>query len=154
MALVARQALLDLADGQQLVALDDAAELADERDVLADVAAELAEFGVLLDKLLHVGDRLDRRGRVRERPLREVLHVCVEVGAEVAKVGKEVRREEGVLRRREDDVLRAGGGRVSAGGRRREEGRASRPTLSSGFFSSSSRTRLLAMPMSSWTIAW
>lgn len=67
MTLVTRQTLLDLADAQQTVPLDDPAELPDERDVLADVATELLELWVLLDEPLHVCDRLDRCRIGRER---------------------------------------------------------------------------------------
>ncbi len=49
-----REALFDLPNFQQLVTLDQSAQLADNCDMLADVPAELAELGVLLYEALHV----------------------------------------------------------------------------------------------------
>ena len=54
-----RKALLNLANLEQPVALDDATELANEGDVLAHVPAQPTELGVLLDEPLHVADRTD-----------------------------------------------------------------------------------------------
>jgi hypothetical protein len=97
--------LLDLADLEQPPLADDAAELADEGDVLRDVAAELAELGVLLDEALHVGDRLDLAQR-RSRGARLVLgDVGLDVCAEVAEIVVKVACEEGILFRREDNLL-------------------------------------------------
>lgn len=54
MTLVARQTLLELRDLQQVPDVDEPRELADERDVFRDVAAELAEFGVFIDETASV----------------------------------------------------------------------------------------------------
>lgn len=50
MALVAGKTLLQLAHFEQMSRIHETRELADQRDVLRDVPAELAELGVLLDE--------------------------------------------------------------------------------------------------------
>lgn len=89
-----------------------------------------------------------------KRPFGEVLNVGCEVGSEITEVGEEVRGEEGVLCGRQDDVLgEKKRRRVNHQGHFFNFSRR-RLTLSSGFFSSSSLTRLLTMPISSCTMAW
>ena len=104
--LVRREALLDLGHLQQLARADQARQLADERDVLGHVAAELADLGVRLDEALHVGDGLDLAAAGRRRPRLVVGDIRLDVGAEVAKVVVEVPRKERVLLGREHDFLR------------------------------------------------
>ena len=111
-----RQPLLDLAELEQLVALDEAAELADDRDVLAHVPAELAELGVLLHEALHVRDGLNRGRVVRERVRLVRLHVRLERCAEVAERREVVRLEEWVRRCRECYFLYAVGLSVGSKG--------------------------------------
>lgn len=75
MTLITGETLLELRHGEQIVPLDNSTELPYKSDVLADVTAELLELRVLLDKTLHVGDRLDRRRVGRERLGLELLDV-------------------------------------------------------------------------------
>ena len=59
MVLVACEALFELADFEEVVCVDELAELAEQGDVLADVAAQALKLGVLLDEALHVLHGLD-----------------------------------------------------------------------------------------------
>ena len=67
MAFVACQALLKLADFQEMVRVNERAKLAQECDVLADIPSEALEVWVLLDEALHVLHCLDAGCRCRLR---------------------------------------------------------------------------------------
>lgn len=62
-----RETLLNLTEFKELVSLDQPTQLSDQRNVLADVPAELAELGVLFHKTFHVADGVNRRWVVRKR---------------------------------------------------------------------------------------
>lgn len=144
MRFVRRQALLDLGHLEQLARADQSRQLADERDVLGHVAAELADLRVRLDEALHVGDGLDLAAAGRRRARLVVGHVRLDVRAEVAEVVVEMPCEEGVLLGREHDFLSR---QVDRALRRR--------TLRSSVMSGAPdrSTRPFWIPMSSWTIA-
>lgn len=100
---VAGDALLQLADLEKVLGTHTPAEFRDEGDVLAHVARQLAEFGVLLDEALHVGYGFDV-GVVLGLGL-VLLDVLLDVAAQVAKVHVHVLLEEGVLVLREHNLL-------------------------------------------------
>lgn len=124
MALDARQALLELRDLEEVAKVDEARKLADERDVLRHVGAELAELGVLVDEAvrasalsisaasttranrlkrserhapLHVCNSLNLARNRAGRAGRVVLHIRREVCTQVAKVVIQIRGKERVL---------------------------------------------------------
>lgn len=106
MVVVAGYALLELADLEEVLGADPPAELRDEGDVLAHVARELPELGVLLDEALHVGYRLDVGVVLGARLV--LLDVVLDVAAQVAKVEVHVLLEEGVLVLRQHDLAELG----------------------------------------------
>lgn len=103
MVVVAGDALFQLTDLEKVLGTHPPAELRDEGDVLAHVARELSELGVLLDEALHVGDRFDV-GVVLGLGL-VLLDVLLDIAAQVAKVHVHVLLEEGVLVLREHNLL-------------------------------------------------
>lgn len=104
MVVVAGDALFQLTDLEKVLGTHPPAELGDEGDVLAHVARELSELGVLLDEALHVGDRFDV-GVVLGLGL-VLLDVLLDIAAQVAKVHVHVLLEEGVLVLREHNLLK------------------------------------------------
>ena len=56
--------LFNLASGQELIPLDQSAELSDNHDVFAEITAEFSELRVLFDEPLHVLDGLNARWSV------------------------------------------------------------------------------------------
>ena len=105
MVLVAREALFELADFEEVVGVDELAELAEEGDMFADIATQALKLGVLLDKALHVLHRLD--ARVGRRLRLELDDVVLDRGAEIAQVVVQVRGEEWIVVDGEHDLLGA-----------------------------------------------
>mmetsp|Transcript_14814 Transcript_14814/g.39879 ORF Transcript_14814/g.39879 Transcript_14814/m.39879 type:complete len:549 (-) Transcript_14814:165-1811(-) len=98
----ARELLLHLAHGHELPRVHHAAELGHEGHVLAHVAAELPELGVVLHKGLHVGDGVDLARGVGLGLV--LVHQGLHVGAQLAKVEEHVLRVERVLVRGENNL--------------------------------------------------
>mmetsp|Transcript_74285 Transcript_74285/g.187159 ORF Transcript_74285/g.187159 Transcript_74285/m.187159 type:complete len:234 (-) Transcript_74285:557-1258(-) len=87
--------LLQLGSLQEPVRLHEPGELMHDSHVLRHVARQLAELGVLVDELLHLLDRLYLCGVLRL--LLVVLHVLLDVDAQVAEVRQDVLLEKRVL---------------------------------------------------------